>query len=154
MIKDYHHLLRHDKDYADKARTISSLCRDISEIIVKENLQASRHKPRLAVQLPCTLQHGQQINGLVEQILEKAGFELLSVNDTHLCCGSAGTYSITQKKLSQQLLANKLGNLMQNKPEMIVTANIGCLLHLRSRSPVPVMHWVELLDSQLTTSAR
>lgn len=152
MVKDYAHLLQHDQDYADKARTVSGLCRDISEILANENLSKITRKPKIAFQSPCTLQHGQQLNGVVEQILEKVGFELVPYNDKHLCCGSAGTYSITQKKLSQKLLANKLSNLLQNKPELMATANIGCLLHLRSQSPVPVMHWVELLDSQLSDS--
>ena len=152
MVKDYGHLLADDTAYADKARTISSLCKDISEIILPENITSASIKTKVAFHAPCTLQHGQQLNGVVEQILQKAGFELVPFNDQHLCCGSAGTYSITQKRLSQQLLSNKLTKLLQNKPEMITTANIGCLLHLRSQSPVPVMHWVELLDSQLPVS--
>ena len=150
MVKDYGHLLATDRTYADKAARISSLCKDISEILLQENIKTVAGKKRIAFQSPCTLQHGQQLDGVVEQILEKAGFELVPYTDKHLCCGSAGTYSITQRKLSQQLLSNKLGHLLHNRPELIATANIGCLLHLRSRSPVPVMHWVELLETQTT----
>ena len=148
MVKDYGHLLAHDTHYANKARRISSLCKDISEVMLEEDIAPVSTKTSVAFQAPCTLQHGQQINGVVEQILAKAGFKLVPFDDKHLCCGSAGTYSITQKKLSQQLLSNKLTKLLQNTPEIIATANIGCLLHLRSQSPIPVMHWVELLDQQ------
>lgn len=149
MVKEYGHILRHDAAYAVRARTISSLCRDISEIIANEATGRTTRNMDIAFQAPCTLQHGQQLHGVVEQILRQAGFGLVAYPDKHLCCGSAGTYSITQKKLSQHLLRNKLDNLLHNKPALIATANIGCLLHLRSRSPVPVMHWVELLDSML-----
>lgn len=149
MIKDYAHLLHNDEGYADKAKTISSLCRDISEIVCKEKTGKINHKIEISFQSPCTLQHGQQLDGVVEAILKKAGFKLLQYNDKHLCCGSAGTYSIFQKDISQRLLGNKLDNLLAHKPEVITTANIGCLLHLRSKSPVPVIHWVELLDREI-----
>ena len=152
MVKDYAYLMKNEVDYADRAATISSLCKDISEIISQQRIVPVTKKIRIAFQAPCTLQHGQQINGVVEHILEQAGFELVPLNEAHMCCGSAGTYSITQQALSQKLLSNKLRHLLSNQPEIIATANIGCLLHLRSQSPVPVRHWVELLESQLTAS--
>ncbi|MEE9354286.1 MAG: heterodisulfide reductase-related iron-sulfur binding cluster, partial [Methylococcaceae bacterium] len=95
---------------------------------------------------PCTLQHGQKLDGVVESVLKHCGFELSHVTDAHLCCGSAGTYSILQADLSQQLLHNKLNALQKHRPELIVTANIGCQLHLQSQAAVPVRHWIELVD--------
>jgi glycolate dehydrogenase iron-sulfur subunit len=153
MVKDYGHLLRYDPGYADKAARISGMTRDIAEIVAEgiEGLspRASRaaHRPRkIAFHSPCTLQHGQQLAGTVEGILSRLGFTLTPVPDAHLCCGSAGTYSILQSKLSQRLLANKLDALLSGKPDCIATANIGCQLHLQSGSDLPVLHWIELLD--------
>jgi len=155
MVKDYGHLLRHDRAYADKARKVSDISKDISEVLAGEPLPGSFHKHRvgrIAFHSPCTLQHGQQINGVVESILASLGFELVPVRDGHLCCGSAGTYSILQPELSQQLLDNKLASLQQHEPELIATANIGCQLHLGSQSKVPVRHWIELVDERLNAA--
>ncbi|TXL23713.1 glycolate oxidase iron-sulfur subunit [Methylococcaceae bacterium HT2] len=149
MVKEYGYHLKQDEHYADKAQKISELAKDISEILLQEELPLSRIKPsikNIAFQSPCTLQHGQQLDGVVESILERCGFELSAVDDTHLCCGSAGTYSILQADLAQQLLYNKLTNLQRHQPELIVTANIGCQLHLQSQASIPVKHWIELLD--------
>ena len=104
---------------------------------------------KLAFHAPCTLQHGLQINGTVEKILQKCGYTLTEVKDGHLCCGSAGTYSILQPDLSQQLLANKTDSLSAGRPDIIATANIGCLLHIASNTPTPVMHWIELVEKAL-----
>lgn len=148
MVKDYGELLKHDADYADRARRVSELTKDVSEILSQEDLSIFRiaeNKSRVAFHSPCTLQHGQKINGLVEKILESLGYQLTSVNDGHLCCGSAGTYSILQPEISQQLLFNKLRSLGQGKPDCIATANIGCQIHMSSRANVPVKHWLELL---------
>ena len=101
---------------------------------------------RVAFHSPCTLQHGQKLPGVVEGILERAGFELSAVSDAHLCCGSAGTYSILQPELSRELLSRKIGNLEAGRPEAIATANIGCFAHLATASSVPVRHWIQLLD--------
>ncbi len=148
MVKDYAHHLRNDSEYAEKAQRVSDLCKDISEIIAHEDLSKLSIKgtEKISWHPPCTLQHGQKVNGVVEKILGDCGYELLAVNDQHLCCGSAGTYSILQPEISQQLQANKITNLQQNKPEMIVTANIGCQTHLQEVSGVPVIHWIHLLD--------
>ncbi|SJM93866.1 glycolate oxidase iron-sulfur subunit [Crenothrix polyspora] len=146
MLKDYVHLLHDDPVYAQKAAHFSVLTRDLSEVLRIEDLSALKIQPRkLAFQSPCTLQHGQQLNGVVEEILRRLGFELTIVTDAHLCCGSAGTYSILQPQLSKQLRANKLQQLQNGQPDLIATANIGCLLHLQEKSDVPVVHWVELL---------
>jgi len=139
-------------EYADKAKKVSELAKDISEILTKENLTKDHFKlstQKIAFQNPCSLQHGQQLNGVVESLLKQYGFTLTQVDDAHLCCGSAGTYSILQKKLSQQLLDNKLATLQKHQPDLIVSANIGCQLHLQSQSNVPVKHWVELLNEHL-----
>jgi len=155
MVKDYKNLLKHDKKYADKARRVSELSKDISEIIIQENLTQDNFKAnnlKVAFQSPCTLQHGQKLDGIVENILTSAGFDLVEIADKHLCCGSAGTYSILQPELSQQLLDNKLQSLQQNTPDVIATANIGCQLHLLSKSTIPVKHWIELLDSCIVQS--
>lgn len=152
MVKDYGHLLRDDPAYADKAVRVSELARDIGQVIAAEPLPAGRLKPargKVAFHSPCTLQHGQQLNGLVEGLLQSAGFELTEVADAHLCCGSAGTYSLLQPELSQQLRDNKLDNLQAGEPDIIATANIGCQLHLGAGSRVPVRHWIELLEEVL-----
>jgi glycolate oxidase iron-sulfur subunit len=151
QVKDYGNLLKGDFAYAAKAERVSELTKDISEILVQEDLSGLKTGigPRLKVAFhsPCTLQHGQKLNGVVEKILRQAGFTLTAVPDAHLCCGSAGTYSILQKELSQQLLKNKVAALESGSPETIATANIGCLAHLRRATRLPVRHWIEVLDA-------
>jgi glycolate oxidase iron-sulfur subunit len=160
MVKEYGHLLARDPVYAEKAKRVSELTRDISEIIAdeKEKLEEvlkSRLAPhasrltRIAFHSPCSLQHGLQIRGKVEDLLTAAGFELTSVPDSHLCCGSAGTYSILQRELSQKLLRNKVNALESGTPALLATANIGCLTHIQSGTALPVRHWIELLDERL-----
>lgn len=152
IIKDYAHLLQADPDYAAKAQTVSALAKDLSEILKDTNFgetQIPEHLKRVAFHSPCTLQHGLKLNGVVESILLTAGFELTSVADAHLCCGSAGTYSILQAELSKQLLANKITALQAQQPQVIATANIGCQMHLATEAKVRVVHWIELLDQAL-----
>jgi glycolate oxidase iron-sulfur subunit len=151
MIKDYAKLLEDDADYADKARRVSELCMDISEYLQQQNLAALPFvcSRRVAFHSPCTLQHGHGITDVVESLLQQRGYELTHTIDPHLCCGSAGTYSILQPKLSQRLLHNKLDSLLVDSPEVIATANIGCLLHMRSTSTVPVVHWLQLLTDDI-----
>jgi len=149
MVKDYGELLRDDPAYTEKAIRIAALTWDASEILAKEDLDLlgiDAQGERVAFQSPCTLQHAQQISGAVEAILSRCGYQPTSVADSHLCCGSAGTYSITQPVLSQQLLADKLTALQAGEPAVIATANIGCQLHLQTRAALPVKHWLELLD--------
>ena len=153
IVKEYGHLLQHDSNYAEKAKKVSELAKDISEILTEENLAKDRINiltKYIAFQSPCTLQHGQQLDGVVETLLERCGFILTSVDDAHLCCGSAGTYSILQKGLSQQLLENKLVALQKHAPQLIVTANIGCQLHLKTQAKIPVKHWIELIDESFS----
>ncbi len=142
-LKEYGYLLRNDKEYASKAATLSSLTKDISEYLQEFDLEKISISKEIAFQSPCTLQHGQKLNGLTEKLLSRFGFKMTEVADSHLCCGSAGTYSILQKEISGKLQKNKIDNLMQGKPEMILTANIGCCHHLQQVSPVPVRHWIE-----------
>lgn len=150
LVKDYGRLLQDDPAYAAKAERISALTRDLSEVLAAEDLSPLRvagHRPRIAFHAPCTLQHGQRLTGVVEALLSGLGFEVTEVADGHLCCGSAGTYSILQPELSKQLRDNKLARLQETEPELIVTANVGCQLHLQSASEIPVKHWIELLDA-------
>ncbi|MBG6223211.1 MULTISPECIES: glycolate oxidase subunit GlcF [unclassified Janthinobacterium] len=154
-VKEYGHLLAHDAQYADKARRIAALTRDLSEIMPAFEAQLVAQLKggigkRVAYHPPCTLQHGQQVRGKVEQVLRAVGVDVRLCADSHLCCGSAGTYSILQPALSQQLRDNKVANLEACEPEMIVSANIGCLSHLQSGTQTPVRHWIELIDAALS----
>ena len=149
MVQDYGHLLREDPVYASKAKRVSELCMDLGAFLLNEDLEPLKvpaGQGKVAFHCPCTLQHAMKQSGVVEQVLSKAGVELAATQDPHLCCGSAGTYSITQPEMSQKLLDNKLKALTVGNPERIVTANIGCQLHLETKAQVPVNHWIELLD--------
>ena len=148
MVKEYEYLLRDDQAYANKAKAVTRACKDISEVIQNEDLSRLNLNTEITISFhsPCTLQHAQKLNGVVEKILTQAGFRLNIIKDQHLCCGSAGTYSILQPDISQQLKINKLNNLEQNTPDVIATANIGCLHHLASGTDTKVIHWIELLD--------
>jgi glycolate oxidase iron-sulfur subunit len=148
-VKEYGHLLAHDPAYAEKAARISALAKDLSEVIPPEAIPARAGLGRIACHSPCSLQHGQQLRGGVEALLARAGFELAPVPEAHLCCGSAGTYSILQPGLSRELRSRKLAALQGGDPVGIVTANIGCLVHLQAGARVPVAHWIELLDETL-----
>lgn len=151
MVKDYGHALRDDPAYAEKAARVAGMSRDLSELLGREDLtplgivipKAGR---RIAFHAPCSLQHGQKLVGRVESILQAAGFSLTPVDDAHICCGSAGTYSMLQPELSGRLLEDKLANLSRGLPELIATANIGCLMHLSTGADRPVRHWIQLLD--------
>ena len=148
-VREYGELLAHDPAYREKAARISSLVRDLAEVVPPGVIGAARRRGKVAFQAPCTLQHGQKIRGAVEGLLAKAGYELTLVRDGHLCCGSAGTYSILQPALSTELRGRKLACLQEGSPQAIATANIGCLTHLQGATPTPVRHWVELLDEAL-----
>lgn len=156
-VKDYGHLLEADPAYAEKAAVISSLTKDLSEIMPAfeaelEGKLNGKIAKRVAYHPPCTLQHGQQIRGKVEGVLRAVGVDVQLCGDSHLCCGSAGTYSVMQPELSYQLRDNKLAKLAETNAEMIVSANIGCLTHLQSGTDTPVKHWIELIDSALTAA--
>jgi glycolate oxidase iron-sulfur subunit len=145
--KDYARLLEADPEYAAKAAGLLSKVHDVAEFVAVEGLRCEKTAgvETVAWHPPCTLQHGQKITGLVEGILERAGYRLLEVNDAHLCCGSAGTYSLLQPALSHALRDNKLQALQAPEPDAIATANVGCQTHLAAASRVPVMHWLELV---------
>ncbi|MCI3951110.1 MAG: glycolate oxidase iron-sulfur subunit [Burkholderiales bacterium] len=161
MVRDYGHALAHDPAYKERAQRISELTKDISEVIAAERDSlmslasagpAAVRRGRIAFHSPCTLQHGQRLNGIVESLLTQLGHELVPVADPHLCCGSAGTYSLLQPELSQRLLANKITALTAAAPSVILTANIGCQSHLQTATEVPVKHWIEAFDDALPQS--
>ena len=155
-VKEYGHALAADPAYADKAKRISELTRDLSELLpglvatLKPKMRMRNLATHLAFHPPCTLQHGQQLRGGVETHLNALGFNVqLASNESHLCCGSAGTYSVLQPELAYQLRDRKLANLQPLEAQTIVSANIGCIQHLQTGTTTPVRHWVEVLDEAL-----
>ena len=156
QVRDYGHLLAEDRLYAERAARVSALVRDISEVLADEADAIAALLPEpsgaaipVAFHSPCTLQHGLKVRGVVEALLARAGYAPLPVADSHLCCGSAGTYSVLQPALSGQLQRRKVAALTSAGPALVATANIGCLAHLSEASPVPVRHWIELIDARL-----
>ena len=154
-VKGYGHALAHDPAYAAKAERISALTRDLSELLpelaplLKNKLGPHRPRP-LAYHPPCTLQHGQQLRGGVETHLRAMGFDIrVAASESHLCCGSAGTYSVLQPELAYPLRDRKLEHLQALQPVAIVSANVGCIQHLQSGTGIPVRHWVEAVDEAL-----
>jgi glycolate oxidase iron-sulfur subunit len=147
-VKDYEHLLADDADYVAKAKKVSLLYRDLTELVEAE-IEAmdpvEMPAKRVAVHTPCSMQHGLGITNRVETLLAKAGYEICAVAEGHLCCGSSGTYSMLQPTLGKQLRTNKIRALSINQPEIIATANIGCQLHLAQGNKIPIVHWIELL---------
>ncbi|WP_374681760.1 glycolate oxidase subunit GlcF [Accumulibacter sp.] len=160
-VREYGNLLKDDPAYADKGARIAAMTRDACEVLAAEQeplaallRQAGADSgERVAFHSPCTLQHAQKIRGVVEALLTAAGYRLAPVADPHLCCGSAGTYSISQPVLAGQLRDNKLAAMNAASPALLVTANIGCQTHLQSGSKVPVRHWIELIDERLNVGA-
>ncbi len=149
LVKDYAHWLGDEPAYAARARRLSAITRDLVEVVGELDVEAGSRAgepSRVAVHTPCTLQHGQGLAGAVEDILLRSGHSLARVGNPHLCCGSAGSYSILQPALSRRLRDSKLRDLTRDAPDAIVTANVGCLHHLESASPVPVRHWIELVS--------
>ena len=147
MVKDYPTLFETDDPYYQKAVKVSEQTKDIAEYLLEADISALTLKQtNLSYHAPCTLQHGQKLPGVVERLLAKLGYQVSAITDAHLCCGSAGTYSIFQPKISKQLRDNKLHHLSNSNPDVIVTANIGCLMHLAKGTDIPVKHWIELID--------
>lgn len=152
QVKEYGHLLAEDPDYAAKALRVAAAARDPIEVLEDADLPPLRRHgkgPRIAFHAPCTLQHGQQLSGRVETLLQRLGYRLTPVPDSHLCCGSAGTYSLLQPALSSELRERKRSALLSGAPTVVASANIGCLLHLDEPGSIPVMHWLQLLDRDL-----
>jgi glycolate oxidase iron-sulfur subunit len=164
MVREYGWLLREDPAYAERARRISTATRDLVEFLGPElpllrrcaasgsgATGISASSTRIAVQKPCTLQHGLGLKDDVERLLSALGVQLLPVNEAHLCCGSAGTYSLLQPRLASELRERKLAQLLSGAPALILTSNIGCMSHLAAASPVPVLHWIEWVDKYIST---
>ena len=154
MIKDYGYILRNDPDYKDKAHQVAKLARDIGEIIAAEDVGKLRKiinvsSNRFAFQNPCSLQHGQKMKDKTAELLKKLGYQICDVEDADQCCGSAGTYSLLQTELSEKLRRKKINSLEVVKPDVIMTANIGCQLHLQQATDIPVKHWIEILEEDL-----
>jgi glycolate oxidase iron-sulfur subunit len=151
FVKEYGHLLSRDPRYAEKAARVSAMALDLVEVLGAESLEklSLGDRKRVAFHCPCTLQHAQKLGGAVEAILKRLGYDLTNVPDAHLCCGSAGTYSITQPELSTTLRDRKLDALESGNPELIVTANIGCQTHLGGANRTSVRHWIELVEDAL-----
>ena len=150
FIKQYTTIMQDDNEYADKAKFITDRCIDLSELATElkpyvATKASSSKNIDVAFHSPCTLQHGQKIRGEIEDKLLQAGYNLVDVQDSHLCCGSAGSYSLLETEMSSKLLKNKVTSLEKNQPDLIVTANFGCMLHLQSGTDIPVKHWIELL---------
>ena len=159
-VKEYGHHLKDEPDYAERAARISALTRDLSELLpelvalLRDQVRAPSKKEVLAFHPPCTLQHGQQLRGGVEVHMRALGFDVqVAQSESHLCCGSAGTYSVLQPELAYPLRDRKLQHLNQLQPSAILSANIGCITHLQSGTSLPVRHWVEVLDAALTAPA-
>ena len=153
MVKEYAHLLRHDTLYASKAARIAELTRDLAELLPEhvEQLaqQVRRHEERVVFHPPCTLQHAQSVRGAVEKVLESLGAVVLPFADSHLCCGSAGTYSILQPAVAGQLRDRKVEALQAQRPDVILSANVGCIVYLGSAAEIPVRHWIEWIAARL-----
>ena len=148
-VKEFGHLLAQDPGYRDKARRIAAMTKDLSEVVPIDAIAPNLASGRVAFQSPCSLQHGQQIRGMAEARLARAGFDIQPVHDAHLCCGSAGTYSLLHPRIAGELRERKLAALQAGAPDFIATANVGCMSHLQPAAAVPVRHWIELLDEAL-----
>jgi len=154
MLKDYGELLRDDPAYAERARIVAARVRDATELVTPALLGRTEGRaPTVAVQAPCSLQHGLRGAGRMEALLGAAGCAVQTPADSHLCCGSAGAYSILQPTLAGQLLERKLDTLMAAGPQFIATSNIGCMLHLEKQAQVPVLHWLEIVDAQQSAAS-
>ena len=157
MLADYGRLLAADPAYAARASRVAALARDAGEVLMAEDLgslTAATEVGRVAVHTPCSLQHGLKQPDLIAALLARVGFQLVAAPDSHLCCGSAGTYSILEADMSLRLRDRKLRALQENSPDLIATGNVGCQLHLQAGTGVPVLHWLELLDPASAKSRR
>jgi glycolate oxidase iron-sulfur subunit len=152
-VKEYPHFLQHDPAYLAKAEKIAAITQDVSEFLAQHTaVLKTRVTPKqtMAFHPPCTLQHGQQIKGVTEGVLRDLGFELKPFAESHLCCGSAGAYSVLNPDIAYSLRDRKLSHIAPSQPDVIASANIGCITHLQSGTQTPVRHWIETLDEHLT----
>jgi len=157
QVKEYGHMLKHDAAYAKRAERVGALTRDIAEILPAFGDELKRRvggsvNGKVVFHAPCTLQHGMKVRGAVEALLSSLGASVMPVGESHFCCGSAGTYSVLQPELAIELRDRRLGHLQASAPEVILSANIGCITHLQSGTATRVMHWIEWLDARLHAS--
>ena len=157
FLKDYTKVLAHDAQYLEKARQLAARVRDPVELVDSKYLRKAlagsslvKEQSRVVFQSPCSLQHGQKLSGAVEALLRQSGLNLLDLREAHICCGSAGTYSILQPEISNDLRRRKLARIAEQKPDFIVSANIGCQAHLGAGGDYPVQHWLVLVAEMLT----
>jgi glycolate oxidase iron-sulfur subunit len=157
-VREYAHHLRHDPEYAEKAIRVAEKVLDIAQVVAPHAAELKAKITSLPSEVafhpPCTLQHWQGLRGVSERMLIDLGFKLTPFTESHLCCGSAGTYSVTQPKLSHALRDRKLAAIQAVAPDCIVSSNIGCITHLQSGTATPVRHWIEVVDAALATAAR
>ncbi|MBN9001470.1 MAG: glycolate oxidase iron-sulfur subunit, partial [Rhizobiales bacterium] len=148
VVKDYGYLLREDRQYAEQAARVSKLAKDITEYVATLGLSPPERRSDLIVAYhsACSLQHGQKITQLPKDLLSKNGFVVKDIPESHLCCGSAGTYNILQPEIASKLRDRKVANIATTGPDMIAAGNIGCMVQIASGTDVPVVHTVELLD--------
>jgi glycolate oxidase iron-sulfur subunit len=155
MVREYGHHLRLDPAYAQKARVISEKVLDIASLLdpmaeqLADQMDTTRLPGRVAFHPPCTLQHWQNLRPVTESLLKRLGLSLLAFEESHLCCGSAGSYSVLQPEIANVLRDRKLARLGATEPSMIVSSNVGCIAHLQSGSETPVRHWIEVVDQAL-----
>jgi glycolate oxidase iron-sulfur subunit len=159
QVREYGHMLRNDPAYAARAQRVSECTRDVAEVLpsMAEAIRAklgSKPAGRVVFHSPCTLQHGQQVRGEVERLLATLGAEVAPVGEPHFCCGAAGTYSVLQPELAYKLRDRRLGHLEAPGPDVILSANIGCIAHLQSGTERPVQHWIEWLDARLASAPK
>jgi glycolate oxidase iron-sulfur subunit len=160
QVKEYGHLLRLDRSYAEKARRVAELTKDLAELLppmtdaIKSRLKPATGAARVVFHPPCTLQHGQQIRGDVEALLAALGADVQPVGEPNFCCGSAGTYSVLQPDLAYRLRDRRLAHLEAPAPDVILSANVGCIAHLASGTGRRVQHWIEWLDARLSAAAQ
>jgi glycolate oxidase iron-sulfur subunit len=147
VVKDYGYMLKHDIDYAEKAKAVSAKARDVTEFLAALSLQQQPKKNlRVAYHSACSMQHGQKITQAPVVLLQQAGFDVVAVPEGHLCCGSAGTYNMLQPEIASQLRARKISNIATTKPDLIASGNLGCITQLETGLSVPMLHTIELLD--------
>ena len=147
-VKDYGFMFRNDPAFAKKAAAVSAIARDVTEVLADLEIKPSADMPRLKVAYhsACSMQHGQKITALPQALLKQAGFDVLAIPESHICCGSAGTYNLLQPEIAKQLQARKVANIESTTPDVIAAGNLGCMVQIGGGTKLPIVHTVQLLD--------